>query len=85
MIAVNIADLTRYPQSITSITFAGLLDTGAIVQAEPGRFDGGAVPFICADEQAKALVQVFRMRDRRDRQYPLRAYQQGSRGGWRKL
>jgi hypothetical protein len=86
-IAVNIADLTRYDQIVLSCMVAPVIQTQRRVTppSERGRIDGGCVVLDCDYERARSIVEFLRNLDDKRKQYRLRAYEQGSRKGWRKI
>lgn len=84
-IAVNVADITRYPSFIAGVMLNPVTPNRETVDCEPGRVDGNALVLECDDKRALSIVDVFRLKDKQLKQYPLRAYREGPRGGWGKL
>ena len=84
-IAVNIADLTRYDTMIAGLLVAPVAPGKQIVNTDPSRVDEGAVILECEDERALAIVAILRLQDKKVKRYACRAYQQGPRGGWKKV
>ena len=84
-IAVNIADLTRYDQLVCSLMIAPLVQDRRTCDPAPERIDGDCVILACAEERARAVVSFLRDVDKRDRQYAVRAYASGPRGGWKRI
>ena len=85
-IALNIADLTRYDSIITSMMIAPHITQQQTVDPQPQNIDGDCVVLQCEDAQARAIVEFLRASvDTRLKQYAIRAYSKGPRGGWRKV
>ena len=81
MIAVNVADISvQGPDALAiGILVAPVIRGKQTVNPQPRRADGMAVILECDDERARAIVDVLRNNLR------VRAYEQGPRGGWRKI
>jgi len=83
--AINVADLTYLPPFITSLLL-DKLTTRTTVEAEKGRMDGAALVLDRAEPlQALCAISILASKAQSVMSYPLRAYEQGPRGGWRKL
>ena len=87
MIALNIVDCTRYDTIIRSLMIAPHIGAKRTIDPEPTKnLDGDCVIMECPDEQARSIVDFLRtVVDRRAKQYPVRAYISGPRGGWKKI
>ena len=86
MLAVNIADLTRYDEIPRQCLIAPVVSSGAaIIDGEPGRIDGKAVVLECDETRARSIISIMRSYDTKAKRYLLRAYVQGPRGGWKKI
>lgn len=81
-IAVNIADLTRYDRLVCSLMVAPLIQDRRTCDPQPSRLDGDCIILACAEDRARAVVGFLRDVDKRERQYAVRAYASGPRGGW---
>ena len=84
-IAMNVADLTRYPTFIVQMLIGNHVTSKLTIEAEPGALDGAALVLECDPSQARAIVDIVRIKDKRIGQYAARAYQCGPRGGWKKI
>ena len=84
-IAANIADLTRYDEIPRQCLIAPVVPSREMVQTETGHLDGAAVVLECDETRAKAIIALLRSYDAKAKRYALRAYQQGPRGGWKKM
>ena len=84
-IAANLADLTRYDSIPRQCLIAPVIQSRQTVETDSGRLDGTAVILDCDETRARAIVDLLRFYDTKAKRYLLRAYQQGSRGGWTKL
>lgn len=86
MIALNVADCARYDSIIRGLMIAPHIQQKRTIDPEPKNLDGDCVVLECPEEQARAIVDFLRTTvDKRARQYPIRAYISGPRGGWRKV
>ena len=85
-IALNIADCTRYDEIIRSMMLAPHMQQRQTIDPEPKNLDGDCIVLSCEQVQAEGIVTFLRdVVDKRQRQYPVRAYRRGSRGGWRRF
>ena len=82
-IAVNVADLTRYPKLIIELLIAPHISRDDLIDGEPGRMDGGATVLKCPPTQANAIVHLLHHKDDQLGQYRTRVYDEGPRGGWK--
>lgn len=79
--AVNIADMTKEP--VMANLLLGPHASDGIVQAEPGRVDGGAMRLTCDRDQMAAIIHVIRMRHGKA---AFRFYESKTgRGGWKRI
>jgi hypothetical protein len=85
VIAINLADLSRFPQPITQALIGPHVERLSLINAEPTKLDGSAIPLACDDLTACCIIDVLRRKDRQLGQYDTRAYRRGPRGGWDKL
>jgi hypothetical protein len=81
MYAVEVADLTNY-RFVGQFVLALIVGSRQIVDAEPGRLDGGAVLLDYDEEQAVALMQIIRTRLKK---HELHIYHGNSGKGWRRV
>lgn len=80
--AVNVADLTK-DLILARFAFAPVINNQAIVQAEKGRVDGGAVLMDCDSQRAESLLWLVR---RKYHKNLLRIYRSKTgRGGWKRI
>ena len=81
---INIADLTAVPALLCGMFLAPLLDRSAIINAEPGRFDGIAALIKPEIEQARMAAAITVLRRQGFGTADLRVYVQ--RGAtWHRL
>ena len=73
--SVNIADLTK-DITLGQILISPVTPNRTIVNAEPKNFDGMAVLLECDEERAKAIIEVIRIKYRKDQ---LRCYRNKTR------
>lgn len=83
-VAINVADLTRNPPFILSMLVGPHVQRRETVDAGPN-LDDNAVILECPEVQARAVVDILRIKDRTTKRYATRAYLEGSRGGWSKI
>lgn len=83
-IAVNVADLTRHNGLVTQLLVGPHATRWELTDCGPN-LDDGALVLECEEMQARAIVDVLRIKDLRVKQYATRAYSQGPRGGWSKI
>ena len=88
--AVNVLDLTRLPEITVQLLLKDYASPDSpIVDAEPGRIDGMAVvldgPAARERQRVEALVDLLLGVFSKRAGAPIRVYQQGPRGGWRRV
>ena len=84
MYAVNVLDWQAHKEDLClKILLAGNVDetAAAVVDAEPGRVDGMALPLTCDDERARAIVATIRKHYHKNQ---LRLYR-GSSRTWKRV
>ena len=84
-IALNVADLTRNDALIMQCLVGPHVSSSADTVNCGPNLDDDAVVLTCDETQAKAIVDVLRIKDRNAKRYATRAYSEGPRGGWRKI
>ncbi len=84
-VAVNLADLTRYDAIVRSCMIAPVVSASDPVVKTGPNLDDASVVLQCEPARAVAIVRFLQDIDGKAKRYPLRAYQQGIRGGWSKL
>jgi len=83
-IAINVADMTRDPMG-AALLIGPVTKGRVLVNANPHVFDEGAVVLECDEKRARAIAQILRDQDdRQKRTYRTRVYFEGARGGWRR-
>lgn len=88
--ALNIADLTYVDRTMLAMLARDFCSSDSpTVEVEPGKVDGYAVlldgPGAEDPERVEAFVDTLRRwAAKAGMRYPLRVYEQGPRGGWRK-
>jgi len=84
-IAVNVADLTRNDALVMQCLVGPYVSPSAETVKGGPNIDDGAVVLECPETQARAIVDILRIKDRNLKRYATRAYSEGSRGGWSKF
>lgn len=83
-IAVNIADLTRFDALVMQCLVGRYIPAAETVKCGPN-LDDVCVVLECPETQARAIVDILRIKDRNVKRYITRAYVEGARGGWSKF
>ncbi len=82
MIAINLSDLTEQPDQFrVQLLLPQVLGTPPTLERVGRELDDVAVVLRCGEMQALAVAHVLNVGRRR----PLRVYESGPRGGWRRL
>ena len=90
MYAVNIADLTEIPPIVARMLLQDFVGVNSPrVEVEKGKLDGFAVvldgPAAQNEARVKALVELLAGPVSKRVGKPIRVYQRGPRGGWKKV
>lgn len=85
--AINLADWTKYTEGIEGfmlrILLEPVIERQNIIYAQKDRFDEMALPLMCDEKRASAIVEIIRKKYKR---HELRCYQSKTgNGGWNRI
>lgn len=83
MYAIHIADLMALQRAEPALSLVLMQYVGdEPVEIDRKQFDGVALPLMCSDTQAAALIELIRRKYRKDQ---VRIWQKGQKGGWKRI
>ena len=84
--AINICDLEKIPDIPRRWMIGPVCPHGDTIQVQKDYIDGTALLLECPDDQAQAICDIIRFGlGQLPGDISIRCYQQGSRGGWKKI